>query len=580
MPTVKGYGGGSVQQGGLAAVRSTAALSPEAAGLGMGQAIQGAGAALYRDEIERQDSVAFLEADRKLSEWENRALYDPKDGAMAKRGKDAFGVPDAINKDFDAAIESIRGGLNNDRQRVAFERSAAARRKDINSTVTRHVFAESRKFEEAETENYLENAKQAAILNSHDPERVQLEIDRQIAAVQGFAKRNGLGPEYAKQKTAQVISNTTIGVIDRMLANGQDRTAKEYFETNKANIAGDDITKVEAKLKVAVTEGEGLRGAVAIWEKLGPKNDLDPVSTDKMISEAEKQYANDPQLLKVVKQGIVERAGLHNASQRERAEGNGNAVWQSIANGANLARITRMPEFLALPGKQQNEIKTYVADRAHMLGQRGKNDGDDGLYYRLITEASNPTLAEGFAQTNLMEHRARLSSSQFNTLVGVQVAIRKGDVKETDKLLASERVQKQIIDEALVGMKLDPTPNEKTKPDQVVQINGFRRAVREATAALEARQGKNATNEQVQSIVDAMIIEGVTKKGFFFDDKRRVYQTNPGDPITIKVTDVPKADRVKIEQALKRNGRAVTNEAIVDLYQLQLARMRPAPKAP
>lgn len=575
MPQVKGYGGGQVRQAGIPAARGSAVLSPEGAGLGFGQAVTQAATMYYQDEMSRQDQVAFLEADRKLSEWENKALYDPANGALAKRGKEAFSVPDLVSKDFDATVDSISSSLSTDRQRTAFERAVSARRKDINTTLSRHVFQESRKFEEAETTAYLKNTAEAAILNSGDPSRVQLELDRGVAAIAGHATRNGLGAEYEKQARAQFISNTTVGIVDRFLANGQDRTAKEYFEKNKHLIAGDDISKVEAKMTVAIREGEGLRGGVEIWDRMGPKSDTDPVQLDRLFKEAESKYASDPGMLKAVKGAITERATIHNSAQRERSESNSSAVWNAIEKGAGLNQVRSMPEYLALPGKEKDSIKNHVIDRADVLKRRAEGNGDDALYYDLITQSSTKELQDKFLTRNLHEDRTKLSRQQFNHLVEVQAALRKGDNRGADKLLASEKQQGQIVNEALLSMKLDPTPNEKTSPEKIQQINGFRRAVREAVRAHETRTGKNATDAEVQSIVDGMIIKGVTKKrGFWFDDEKRVYELQPGENITLKATDVPRPERSKIEAALKANGKAVTDQAIVDLYTARLLKLR------
>ncbi len=584
-----GYGGPKVESTPLPGGRASGYVTPEAAGAEGGKAIASAGFKMYEDELLRQDSVAFLEADRQLSEWENKRLYDPKDGALTKRGKDALAQPDAVSKDYDTFVEQVRNGLTNERQKVAFERTVASRRKDINSTLSRHVFTESRKFEEAETENYIANSTQAAILNFHDSDRVALEMERAKAAVIGFARRNGMGEEYIKQKTAQVVSNTNVGIVDRMLANGQDRVAEEFVKGKKdgagnvireaAYLAGDDVGKVEAKLQVSRLEGEGLRGAASIWDKLGPKGDIEPVNADAMMKDAEAKYADDPKLLKAVKQQLHERAQTHNAAQRERKEANGSAVWSAIEAGATLAQVRKMPEYLALPGHERNQIREHIVDRADMLRRRAEGEGDAELYYRLSTEASTPALQDKFLTTNLLEHRAKLGKGYFNHLVEVQTALRKGDTRGAEKLMASEKQQAAMVNEALLSMKLDPTPNEKTSKENIEKIVGFRKAVREAVRTIEINTGKNATDEQVQSVVDGLVIEGVKKKGIIFDDKARVYQLQPGESLTIKADQVPKKERAKIEAALVRNGRRVTDEAVTSLYTAQLMRLRGAPPA-
>lgn len=572
MPTVRKYEP-QERVTALPGARLTAAPGPEALGSDLGKLAGGFGAQLYQDEMARQDQVAFLEADRKMSEWENQILYDPKQGALQRRGKDAFGAPDEVDKSFTEHSTKVRDELANERQRVAFDRAAAARRKSVADTMARHVLVESRKFEEEETTNYVKNAVQAAINNYDDPARVALETGRAKAAVTGFARRNGKGDEYVTQTVAQIVSNTHVGIIDRYLANGQDRAAKTYYDDIKKEIAGDDIAKVEGKVKVATIEGAGQRGSVEIWGKLGPKGDLDAANVDTMIEEARKKYGDDPLVFKSVSEHIKERANVHNAAQRERMEANGSTVWGRVEEGATLGQIRAMPEFLALPGKQREEIKQHMLANAR---RKSDIDGDDALYYQRITEASSTALQETFMQHNLMEDRAKLSRAQFNHLVEVQASLRKGDTKNADKLLASERQQARMVDEALIGLKLDPTPNEKTPPAKVKEIVDFRKAVRESVRSLEAQQGKNATDEQVQSIVDGLVIKGVTKPGFIFDDTKRVYQLAPGESIKINAADVPKGEREKIEAALRRQGRAVTDEAVTTLYTAKLLRLRSA----
>jgi hypothetical protein len=158
-----------------------------------GKAISTLGTHAYQDELLRQDQVAFLEGDRKMSAWENDALYNPQTGALSKRGKDAFAVPDEVGKAYDDYTQEVRKGLTTDRQRVAFDKAAASRRGDIDKTLAKHVFTEARKFEDTETENYVATAKQSAVNNYQDSARVDLEIARGSAASPTTRSATGSG---------------------------------------------------------------------------------------------------------------------------------------------------------------------------------------------------------------------------------------------------------------------------------------------------------------------------------------------------------------------------------------------------
>lgn len=525
---------------------------------------------LYQAEIDRQNQVAFLEADRRMSEWENAALYDPKNGALNVRGKDAFGLPDTVTKAFEDQVSEVNKGLSTQTQRDAFNRSIVARRRDLGSTLSRHVFTETRRFEEAETTSYIANARNAAILNSSDPQRVSTEMARIRASVADLSRRNGYGPEYEKQRLAKEVSDTHVGIVERFLQNRNDLDAQRYFEASKSEIEASAMSVLEGKLKVAGTEAQGLRTATEIWDKLGPRNDIDAVNVDKMHEAARTMHRDNPVLLKATTQAIDERYNKHNAAQREREEQNSSTVWAAIEKGATLADVRGMPSFLALPGKMREDIKQHIVSNADAVKRRADNQGDDELFYNLMTEASSPATQAKFAQTNLMQHRPKLSYSQFTSLISVQTALRKGDDKQADKLLASETVQRQIVNDAMLQMGLDPTPKEG-KTSMVESVTTFRRAVRDAVRQHESRTQKPITDEEMQGLVDRLVIKGkVPGSGVLWDDTKRTYQLKPGEAFAIKYADVPPRERKKIEDALRRNGRAVTNEAVTTIYTRKL----------
>lgn len=558
--------------------RMNASPNPEAAA-NVGRQLTKLGANIYHDEIERQDQVATLEADRKLSEWEQTRLYDPKNGALTRRGKDAFGLPDEVNQEFQKFTGELRNGLANERQQATVEKLIAARSRDLNTTLTRHVFQEIKQFDNQETSNYLKNSRQAATNNYNDPERIALELDRQHAAISDFAKRNGIvGSETEKQLRSQTVSDTHVSVIQRYVANGQDQFASEYFTAVKGSIAGDDIIKVEASLKNATTEGEAQRAVADVWGKSGPKSLTDPVDQNKLSDEIRSKYADNPGVLKASIQALHERVGAHNATQREYNEANGSAIWSAIEGGAGLNKVRSMPQFYLLPGKEREAIKNHIVDRARQADDRSRRDGDMSAYYDLVNLSSDDKRRAEFVNMNLLsEYRAKLSDGDFKHFATLQAAMRKGDVRESDKLMASDRVQKQIVDDALLSLKLDPTPNEKTSASKLEQILGFRRTVRESVRQLEGSQGKNATDVQVQEVVDNLLTKGNVAGsgvGGYFQTERRVYELKEGENLVVKKRDIPKDELKKIQDALQRAGRVATDEAVTTMYHAKLLRMR------
>jgi hypothetical protein len=70
----------------------------------------------------------------------------------------------------------------------------------------------------------------------------------------------------------------------------------------------------------------------------------------------------------------------------------------------------------------------------------------------------------------------------------------------------------------------------------------------------------------MQKIVDGLMIQGITEKGWLWDTKKRKYQLQPGEKMLFKIDDVPGTEKAKIEDALRRKGIPVSNEKILELY--------------
>lgn len=548
MPRVQNYSGQRVEAKPLPGVRLTAAPTGEATAAA-GAAISRIGAEIYADEVRKQDEIAVLEADRKMSEWETRRLYDPKEGALTRRGKDAFGLPDTVGKELDDTVGQIRNSLTNDRQRMAFDRRATARRSDITTTLSRHVFGEVRKHDDAETESYLANAQQAAIVNYANPERVSLEIERQRAAVIDYANRNGLGAEYVKQKVAQVHSNTHVGVIDRMLANGQDQGAKGYFDKVRGEIAGDDVTKVEAKLLTATTEGAGLRSADEVWKAQGPKSDLDPVNIDKMAEDLKAKHAAEPGVLKSALAALKERAALHNVAQKERADAMSGTVWRAVSQGATLAQITRSPEFLAMPGQQQEQVRAYMVreaehrtDRAYMLDQRrraaedrAEGDATKGNFAEYL-RLSDPTTLAGMSRDQVTSLLPRLGRTLTGQIVAKWETLAKGADAVRDAKIDEDQF-KQLASTSL------PHVYKSTREDDKATLGRLKDAVETAIAAEERATKKPATRERKGQIMQELLDQKVKVDVWGRDPEKpaAIVKTDERDKVYVPVDRIPKS---------------------------------------
>ena len=178
--------------------------------------------------------------------------------------------------------------------------------------------------------------------------------------------------------------------------------------------------------------------------------------------------------------------------------------------------------------------------------------------------SDDPLVRQEWSRKDLLRYRGKLSPEDFQELAKMQGAILKGD---PEGHLTAVRGVNQLVDDTLRKINIDPTPRESSSPgSDAAKAAQFRRAVQDQLTGLEKAQGKKATPEQQQQIVDAMTKEVVTKEGRLWDTKKKRFE--------VTIDDVPAEEKVKIVDALTRAGRPVSEAIIIDLFSRQQIKVR------
>lgn len=225
--------------------------------------VAGAAAEIYQAEKRRADQVAVLDADNQLDTSKTTLLHDPKSGALTRRGKDALGIVDPTLDAFDRQAGTLQSGLTNPNQRMAFDRLRQAKRQAIFETLTRHAGAEQFKFDTQVTESSIANARNDGLADVRNGEAVRSSIERQQATYLDYARHHGINDETITRTLADLASKTHAGVVSRLLAMGNDREARAYYDTQGKAILADEATPLERALTEGSTQGEAQRRADA-----------------------------------------------------------------------------------------------------------------------------------------------------------------------------------------------------------------------------------------------------------------------------------------------------------------------------
>lgn len=510
----------------------------------LGQGMMADQARQAQEARQRADQVAIMEADRKTSQWITDRLYNPEGGAFTVKGKDAGALPEAVMGDFKKTSDEIRSTLTTQEQKDGFDRFIASRAEALYGDVSKHTARELAQYDDQETKAYIDTARQDAVLNSSDPDRVDLEIDRQVYAITAHAKATGtLGSEGFKSEIAAAKSSTHKEVLRRILAQGNDLEAKSRFGLVREHLNGKDITEVESWMKVGSTRGESQRLALKItgngaWQASEDTSkqegdfgitvtagremtlseamsevdkiedpDLQDATRDRVKASysAYKETQNDLERQEATRvKGILDQQKAEKEQEKEALDQRMIAAGNKYVSGT----FDKIPPDVEanLPIAMRNQLEAYA--KRNMKGEEAATDPT--VYYDLKKRAAADPNA--FKKENLLKYMNKLSKGKLDELIGVQASIMKGDFESANKVLDGVRTNSQIITGTLRKAGIDP--EDKNNKARVDNLWG---QVDAQVDSLQRSTGKKVTNDDIQKITDRLLIQETTEKGSWWN---------------------------------------------------------------
>lgn len=557
MPTVPRLNGPQVQQAAMPNARFEANAGAGAFGdLGTKQlttaAVDTVGVVdkVYREEKAKADDTVVKKAYADMLKASNTLRWDPDSGAFGKKGKDAFGVPDEYGKRFDDSAAEIEKGLSNDDQKRMFNEMRQKMRVDFDADLQKHVFMEKGKYELEVTDNAIKAEQDNAILNYHDPEKVAQSLELQKSLLVDHAQKNGKSAEWLQQQTALITGKTHEGIINRMIQNGNDMEAKNYFEAHKDEMSGSDIGQMEKVVHAASTKAEAVRITDELMAKYSNMGDA--------LKDPRVKKLEDEDLRLALEDRIQNQYGVKERARAMKAENLLRNATDIVEKSGDYTKVP--PQIVAqLDMGQRRTLQAY----AKAVSEGDQIATDWSRYYELKTMASSPELANKFAQTNLLTERMRLGNTEFKELMNLQTSMRNKDGKSDDELKGI-RTRTQIINDALAAADIDPTPKQGTKDAE--RVNQLRRRMDEIDQAYFTQNKKRMSNEELAQQVDKQLTKVITDKGWLYDTKKYSFETEKGEAVGVAVKNIPRPERLKIEQALRSNNKPVTDDNITQLF--------------
>jgi len=547
MPTVPTYGNERVSESALPSVRFSVPNDIEAFGGGSTQKTINTALSILQEEKRKADDVATTEAYSKLSRLKNDLIYNPKDGLNTRQGKNAFGAFDEFGSRFDKGADEIEKSLSNEDQKLMFRKMKLKEKTEFDGGVQRHVYQESVRFDNETTKSALSASLDDAVKNYQSPGKIQESIQLQKALIQANADRNGLPQEQLKAQLVEVESQTHKSVINRMLANGQDILAKEYFNGIKKKVTGSDSTEIERSLQTGTIKGESQRQTDRIMSSAG--------TVTEALAEARKIQDSD------IRDSVVNRvksrfAELKALEKKELDESYLQATEYLKTNSSSQPIDVIPPSlFSKLTADQKRALYSYNIP--------GTDDANSWVSFLELSPQEMATLSLSDFQTQYwaglnQEHRKQ-ATDLWNT------AKKNTDDAKLNGLLSDKaRIKNTLISTGLYDVQT------KGRRDKVRLIQ-FENAVDKQFQDFERSKGRKPYPEETQKMIDDLI----TKKVFvedavfmFFDKEKRIVELSESDrnEAYVPMKDIPQTAIDRIKGMAKQRGVALTKDKIQKIY--------------
>jgi hypothetical protein len=242
MPTVPQYRR-QVQQAALPNVRAQAqVVDTQGLERGLYQASRAA-TDIVEEQQQRADTASLIDADNKLTEWQNNAFFNQQDGVYTRKGKNALDVTNQTLDQFDKYQQEVGSSLTNDRQRARFNQIVQSRKGSMSQDLNQYEFKQNQQYMNDTDNASIKLSQDSAALNFNDPNKVGYFRQKAMDVIASQADRNGWSPEETKLQQLGASSRLLTGVIGRQ-AEQDPAGAKQYLEASREGMTADDQLRV------------------------------------------------------------------------------------------------------------------------------------------------------------------------------------------------------------------------------------------------------------------------------------------------------------------------------------------------
>lgn len=505
-----------------------------------------------------QDAQAVFEAKRKLDEWEQAKVYDPQNGAIAKRGKDAFDLPNQLPSELDKFAGEISGGLTSNRQKQAFQEMLLSRKGQLTNWASRHALREREVYDEGQYQADVTGSmnRVATLAGAGEIDTAKAEIATMQARTVGFLRAKGRSEEEIGSAVKQNTSKAHVSVLNRYLEANDPGKAEEYLKANAGSMMEDDYLRAKTVVDKQAAIKIGEDGAAAAWAEIGPKGYNDPVPVDKLEARVREMFAGDDAKRKVAIIALKERVAGHNQAQAEFNAAAVNGVYKQIDGGTPMSQVMRTPEWQSLPGKEQDQILYQQESRAAARESRAAAAASRAVSAASLNDRRLLlTNGQDYLADTSPDRLAKMSRPQVEAMRSkygmdaTQHLLKSWDSLQKPEKVIEAKIDKEDFEQIADQMGLKPFSSNKSEAHQRA-LGDLKYRVERLIDMAQANKKAPLTREEKGELMRTELARQVTVPGGWFssDKKVPVVQLTPDQAAKVAIPD---NDRAQIVEALK-----------------------------
>ena len=311
------------------------------------------------------------------------------------------------------------------------------------------------------------------------------------------------------------ISKGQVGVVSRMLVNDPPQAVKAYFDKHKGDFVGEDLVKVEARMKPYLemaqvqsvldkTQGQGLSARLAAIKSEYDKGSISP----EVRSKAEEKAKGDYHLAVSMSHEADYQYGKKLTDDMTKAFQRGD-----IAGAEKLAMTAGRGQAL-----HAQQLLTQMKSGALTAT-------DPKTEWELTQLAANDP-AKFRQEWNPLKYGTQLNAKDLNKFDSIYLSIGKGD----DKVIDDIRTDAARVAEAAMALGIKNV--KEASEEEQAKLGLFSRAFQQQVDEHIQKTGKKPTPQEKDAMVDRLLLKGTVKgSGWIWDDTARVFEGR--SPLTI-----------------------------------------------